>query len=178
MAYEYLKTAALPRHIAVALSLIGVAEIPGKDSNKIILGWAKDLGLDKIYTNDDMSWCALYLAYVMKQAGRQIIINTKDPYDYLRALKYQGANLNEVAKADAALGDILIFQRPEGGHVGFCVGEDSQCFHVLGGNQGNKVSIVPIKKERCIAVRRPAYISYQPVKYSVVGGGPVSTNEK
>ena len=35
------------------------------------------------------------------------------------------------------LGDILTFKRNGGGHVGLYVGEDKDCYHVLGGNQGN-----------------------------------------
>lgn len=177
MSYEYLKSIVTPRHIAVAASYLGTAEIPGAKSNPEILRWAKELGLDKVYKNDDTAWCGLFVCYVMKQAGRQVILNTKDAYDYLRALKYQGANLIEAPRANAAFGDLLIFQRPEGGHVGFYVGEDANNYHVLGGNQGNKVSVVKISKQRLVAVRRPEYITYSPEKMVVDVAGNVSSNE-
>jgi len=177
MSYEFLKAIVSPRHMVVARSFMGLKEIAGNTSNQTILSWAKQLGLDSIYKNDDTSWCALFVAFVMMQAGRKIIIPTKDSWDYLRALKYQEANLKTVAMKDAAFGDIMIFKRPEGGHVAFYVGEDTACYHILGGNQGNKVSVIRIDKKRLVAVRRPDYISFNPEKMIVSAEGAISTNE-
>lgn len=56
-------------------------------------------------------------------------------------------------------GAVLVFERgPTSGHVGFCVGEATtgDAFMVLGGNQGDRVSVVPIAKSRLIACRWPA----------------------
>jgi len=49
------------------------------------------------------------------------------------------------------LGDVLIFTRGIGGHVGIYVREDDKCYHVLGGNQSDSVYITSKGKERCIA---------------------------
>ena len=43
-----------------------------------------------------------------------------------------------------------------GGHVGFYVGEDAVAYHVLGGNQGDAVTIARIARSRCVARRWPA----------------------
>ncbi len=43
--------------------------------------------------------------------------------------------------SEPMLGDILTFKRTGGGHVGIYVGEDLTHYHVLGGNQGNSVSV-------------------------------------
>lgn len=61
-----------------------------------------------------------------------------------------GANL---AVAKLAPGAVLVFERAGGGHVGFYVGEDLSSYHVLGGNQGDRVSIMRLEKSRCIARR-------------------------
>lgn len=54
-------------------------------------------------------------------------------------------------------GAIGVFERgPTSGHVGFLVGEDSTCFHVLGGNQGDSVSVTRILRSRLLAARWPA----------------------
>lgn len=45
--------------------------------------------------------------------------------------------------------------RSGGGHVAFAVGEDATHFHVLGGNQGARVSIMRIEKARLAACRTP-----------------------
>ena len=78
-------------------------------------------------------------------------------------------------------GDILVFKRPGGGgHVGFYVGEDDKCYHVLGGNQSNEVSVARLEKSRCLGIRRCDWKVAQPKtvkKYFVTPSGEVSTNE-
>ena len=49
----------------------------------------------------------------------------------------------------------MTFKRPGGGHVGFYVGEDSTAYHVLSGNQFDKVGITRIDKSRLVAIRWP-----------------------
>lgn len=53
-------------------------------------------------------------------------------------------------------GAVAVFVRYGGGHVGFLVGEDTTHYHVLGGNQGNTVSVVRIDKKRCLGTRWPS----------------------
>jgi uncharacterized protein (TIGR02594 family) len=169
----YLKEKYLPRHIQTALDWLNVSEIPGAKSNPLILAWADELGLKNIYTSDNMAWCGLFVSICLKRAGRPIPI-PKDIYDYMRALKFQTL----WNKTDTAgLGDILVFSREGGGHVGFYVGETTTTYMVLGGNQGDKVSIVPILKSRCVAIRRPIYANYKPEKILVDTSAPISTNE-
>lgn len=59
-----------------------------------------------------------------------------------------------------ALGAVGVFWRgnPQGtsGHVGFLVGESAQDYYVLGGNQGNSVSVTRILKTRLVGTRWPA----------------------
>ncbi len=93
--------------------------------------------------------CGLYIGIIMKRAGRQVV---KDP---LWARNW--ANFG-IPSPFPMLGDVLVFSRESGGHVGLYVGEDKSSYHVLGGNQGNAVSVTRILKDRLIASRRPDYI--------------------
>lgn len=52
-------------------------------------------------------------------------------------------------------GSVVVFSRGAGGHVGFAVGEDNNDYYVLGGNQGNTVSVVRIDKKRLLGARWP-----------------------
>lgn len=150
MNYDWLKYETAPRHLVEAVKLIGTKEIPGMKNNPVILQWAKDLKIDDIYTNDDTAWCALFVAITIFKAGREPLHR----YGCIRAREWA----NYGVKADQAeLADILVFIRPGGGHVGYYVGEDQTCYHVLGGNQSNMVNIIRIEKARCVAVRRVAY---------------------
>jgi hypothetical protein len=106
----------------------------------------------------------------MHRANRPVV---KDP---LWALNWN----NFGVKVDVPmLGDVLTFTRKSGGHVGICVGTDDNAYHVLGGNQGDKVSIVRIAKSRLSQARRPEYNS-QPTnirKVILANNGLLSTNE-
>jgi uncharacterized protein (TIGR02594 family) len=84
-----------------------------------------------------------------------------------------------VRSAKPGLGDVLVFARGSGGHVGFYIAEDKTTYHVLGGNQSNKVCITRISKDRFLAARRPVYKSVpSSVKpYEALTGGALSTNE-
>lgn len=153
-AYAWLnRIGQLPRTISEGLALLGVAEVVGKGSNRTILAWRDELNAAGVkiegYSDDDIPWCGLFAAFVAYRAGKVV------PASPLWARSW--AKFGELA-GDAALGDVLVFERPGGGgHVGFYVAEDDEAFHVLGGNQGNRVSITRIAKARCIAHRRPDY---------------------
>lgn len=172
---KYLEGKTLPRHLQIAFELFGTKEIAGKANNATIMSWAKELGIDDIYTNDDTAWCGLFFAICAKRANRELP-NFKDKFDYLRALKYAGVWL-PVMRANASVGDVLIFQRPSGGHIGFYVAESPTTYFVLGGNQSNQVNIAEIAKSRCVAIRRPNYNTYQPFSIAQRSVGNVSTNE-
>ncbi len=78
------------------------------------------------------------------------------------------------------LGDILTFKRDGGGHVGIYVGEDDECYHVLGGNQSNAMNVTRILKSRLHKARRTKWKVAQPVnvrKIQLTAKGKISTNE-
>lgn len=169
-AYQWLLQEAAPRHLLKAMELYGVAETVGAIHNPVIMGWAKEVGLEKTYTADEIPWCGLFAAVVMKRADRPVV---DKPLWALSWAKFG------VPADKPMLGDILTFKRDGGGHVGFYVGEDSTAYHVLGGNQGNQVSVTRIAKSRLFAARRPQY-NQQPENVRVValaGNGTLSTNE-
>lgn len=58
---------------------------------------------------------------------------------------------------------VAYFVRSKGGHVGFLVGEDDTRYYVLGGNQGDSVSVVPIEKNRLRGTRWPSTYVNKPL---------------
>lgn len=169
--YDFLKNATSPKVIAEASKLIGTKEIVGAKHNPVILGWADDLGLRKIYTNDEIPWCGLFVAFVVKQAGFEVVDKP------LWALSW--SNWGD-AVTTPMFGDILTFKRNGGGHVGFYVGEDDKCYHVLGGNQSNSVNVMRLEKTRLHKARRCKWKIAQPEAVKVVKLSPrgvISTNE-
>ena len=174
MNYDYLKKVNAPQILVKALELIGTKEIIGSIHSAVIMSWAKDLKIEKIYTADEIAWCGLFIAIVCQRAGVETGITPKDA---LWALNWNKFGTKQKV---AMLGDILTFKRNGGGHVGIYVGEDNLCYHVLGGNQSNMVNITRIEKSRCAGIRRTPWKVAQPstVKQIFVSAsGFISKNE-
>ena len=47
-----------------ARKLFGTKEVAGSAKNLVILGWAKEVGLAKSFTDDAVSWCGLFMPVV------------------------------------------------------------------------------------------------------------------
>jgi uncharacterized protein (TIGR02594 family) len=172
--YSYLEKETAPQLLVQAISFIGTKEVAGKVHSNIIMNWAKDLGIEKTYTNDEIAWCGLFMAAVCKRAGISMNMTAKES---LWALNW---NKFGTRQKIAMLGDILTFSRNGGGHVGIYVGEDDKCYHVLGGNQSDMVCITRIEKTRLSQIRRTSWKVAQPqsVRRIILNSqGIISTNE-
>jgi uncharacterized protein (TIGR02594 family) len=171
MSYSYLDNEKAPKVLVEAVKMLGTKEVVGKVHNPVIMGWAKELGLQKVYTADEIPWCGLAIAYACHKAGVQVVDKP------LWALSW--ANYGTKV-AEPMLGDILTFKRDGGGHVGIYVGEDKDCYHVLGGNQGNAMSVTRILKTRLYQARRTTWKVAQPANVRKVlldAKGAISKNE-
>ena len=157
-----------------ARSLIGVREVPGAGNSATIMGWAKKLGakiLGITYAADSVPWCGLFCAHVMDHVG------IKPPAIAVRASEWGKWGRKLVSPRP---GCVLTFTRAGGGHVGFYVGEDDTHLHVLGGNQGDAVSITRIARARLSEMRWPDEIplpTAQVVRLKP-SGVPVTVNER
>lgn len=180
--YQWLESLkGLPNTIRFALAEYGVQEVVGRGSNQTILGWRDELNgaapagkpLVSGYSDDDIPWCGLFAAIITFRRLKNIVEVVMSPLWARNWSKYG------VKSPEPGLGDILVFSRGSGGHVGFYVGEDSTAYHVLGGNQSNRVSITRVAKSRLLAARRPPYkVQPRAVKpYHLTSSGPLSKNE-
>lgn len=141
--YAWLNHAAKPKMLIIALELFGTKEKEGPGNNPVILAWAKEIGIR--YEADSIPWCGLFMATVAHRAKEPL------PKIPLRAASWGSWG---VAVTPPCLGDVLVFSRKGGGHVGLYVAEDYAYYHVLGGNQGDAVSITRIEKGRLQHSRR------------------------
>lgn len=161
--FAYLAKEPGPKMLVELLSHLGLAEIPGAASNPVIMGWAKEVGAASYYSNDDTPWCALAMSHCAKAAGKPL------PPDPLAAKNWARFG-QPVAKP--MLGDIVVFPH----HVAMYVGETATTWVLLGGNQGDKVSIMDWSKAAAVlAFRRPVY-TQQPANVRPIllnSSGPV-----
>lgn len=164
-----------PRWLTYARSLMGTREIVGPKHSAVIMGWIKRLGtkvLGVVVKDDETPWCGTFMAEVMSKAG------LTPPQVAVRASSWAAWGTNISAPR---LGAVLVFTRSGGGHVGIYVGERSDAYRVLGGNQGNAVSETWIAKNRLArnGIRWPSSEPLPPATRVMLknDGAPLSSNE-
>ncbi len=162
----------MPKWMEVARTFLGTKEVPGKGSNPKILQMAARIGgwVKSFFKDDDIPWCGLFVGNCLLEAGLPTTSNTLSA----RSFETYGVHLNQ-----PAYGAIMVFVREGGGHVGFYVGERSDAYRILGGNQSNAVTETWIVKTRNTAIRWPAGVPLPeggPVLLAN-NGEPISTNE-
>ena len=140
-----------PLWVAHAREHIGLAEIPGPKHNPTIIKWLTKL--KAWWKDDETPWCGTFVAHCFD------VCEIKLPKHWYRARDW----LNWGVAVAPRLGAVAVFERKGGGHVGFLVGETATSYAVLGGNQGNKVSVATLSKERLRGCRWPAGVSKSPV---------------
>jgi uncharacterized protein (TIGR02594 family) len=155
--FAYLAGEPGPKVLHAALADYGLREVPGAANSPRILEMAFQAHAGSYYKSDATPWCALAMTSWVLTAG---FVPPRDPL----AAKNWASFGTAVALEDAALGDILVMERPGGNHVTMYVGEDKEAglFYGLGGNQGDCVCIASFPKSRITHVRRCPWKIAQP----------------
>lgn len=159
--------------IARARKYLGTKEIPGAKHNSAIVRWWE--AIKAPFRDDETPWCGAFVGGVLAENGLATVAGGASARAWLNLPK---------RLASPAYGCVVIFWRgsPTGGsgHVGFVVGRDkADNLMVLGGNQGDMVSIKPFARSRVLGYRWPS-IAPDPSRYELPllnSDGRVSTNE-
>ena len=135
--------------LEVAINEFGVKEIKGPQHNNRIIEYAQESKINWIH-DDETPWCSTFMNWVALQAG---LSNSKS------AAARSWLNVGfEVPNPEP--GDVVVFWRESihsrKGHVGIYMGfsKDHTRVYVLGGNQGDAVSISAYPAERILSFRR------------------------
>lgn len=107
--------------------------------------WAQALGF---YAG--LPWCSIFLAYGLKTVASNVELPANPAYSGAW-LHWTGGK--RISKSNLRPGDLVIFDWGDGGrtdHVAIYAGRD----HVIGGNQGNKVSSVPLNSAAIVGCVR------------------------
>lgn len=132
-----------PPWLTIARGEMGQAEIRGDLNNARIIAYHSLTTLKA--RADEVPWCASFVGWCLIKAGE---VSTKSAA--ARSYETWGVKLNK-----PKLGAVVVFTRAGGGHVGFWVGEKDGKWLILGGNQGDAVTIAPFDTARVLAVRWP-----------------------
>lgn len=158
-----------PSWLVEARKYIGLSEFPGASHNSTILRW-----LDKLsawWRDDETPWCGVFVAYCMQASDIAV------PKYWMRAKAWAdwGSRLSA-----PVTGCVVVFERQGGGHVGFVVGRTlTGNLMVLGGNQGDKVSIAAFDRSRVVGYYWPPGLPL-PIHQGLIvmaDNGQLSTNE-
>ncbi len=160
--------------LAEAENLIGTSEAQGAKNSPVILDWADSLDIH--YGSDDVPWCGLFVAHCIGATMQDEVL----PSNPLGARQWERFG----DPTEPRLGAVMVFWREsrsgDKGHVGFYTGEDDDAYRILGGNQGDKVCMTWIARNRLLKARWPRTAA------SLTGGativridraGDLSTNE-
>jgi uncharacterized protein (TIGR02594 family) len=146
---------------AVAKTYLGTDEVAGKESNAQIVGWLREVA--PWASGDDIPWCGAFVSTIAKHLG----LPTPKGVLALRARAWLAIG-KPVQLSDArAEEDVVILKRGRGkqpgpemidwpGHVGFFAGHTPGEVHVLGGNQGDSVTLQRFPTGDILGIRRLA----------------------
>lgn len=129
-----------------ARKFLGKKEIPGNATAPFITKWL--IELKAWWQDDETPWCGVAMAAWMKSCGIQ------PPKEWYRAKEWLrwGEKI-----PNPVYGAVVIFERKGGGHVGLVIGKDYRNrLLVLGGNQGDAVTIAPFDTDRVLGYRWPS----------------------
>lgn len=130
----------------IAFKELGQSELPGPKDNPRIIEYQKATTLKE--TGDEVPWCACLTGWCLKEAGIE-------PTGSAAARSY--LNWGETL-FKPKFGCVVVLKRGNSswtGHVGFYFGEDGDKIRLLGGNQGDKVSIASFPKSSVLGYRWP-----------------------
>ena len=127
-----------------------VHEIPGAAVNPRIALYYQNL--DRVvHQDDEVPWCSYFVNYCFAAAGRR-------GSGRANARSWLGWGRPVPSPEQWQRGDIAVFWRgdPAGaqGHVGFLIGWQGDDPIILGGNQGDAVSVTPKDGSRLLGIRR------------------------
>ena len=138
----------MTKWLELAREDLGLKEIPGTQDNPKILAFYARAGFPEI-DHETTPWCAAFVGACLRRAG----LENSGSLAARSYLKY-GDPLDEPKE-----GCIVVLTRgnPKGweGHVGFYVGGNSDRVKLLGGNQGDAVTIASFPKSQVLGYRWP-----------------------
>lgn len=137
-----------PAWMEHAWAELGQREVSGSNDNPRILDFYREAGHPEA-AHDEVAWCAAFVGASLQRAG----------YAGTRSLMAR-SYLNWGERITTGrLGAIAVFARgsdPTTGHVAFYLDSDASRIFVLGGNQGDAVSVTAMARDQLLGLRWPS----------------------
>lgn len=140
----------VPGYFLHALGELHTAEIKGAHANPRIMAYWNEGKIQLDVSEDEVPWCAAFVGAMLFRDG---VEGTRkaNAKSYARwGDEWTGLGLGAV---------VVLNRKPPApawqGHVGFLCGLTKDHVHVLGGNQGDKVSVAAFPRNRVMTMRQP-----------------------
>ena len=131
--------------------LADVREIPGARHNPRILEYLASVKLGGDGVGDDTAWCSAFVNWCFR-IGRTVGTNNAAARSWL----------GWGQEAPPQVGAVCVLWRGSldgwQGHVGFVLGWNGGAVHLLGGNQGDRVSVQSFPIARVLGYREPKLV--------------------
>lgn len=134
----------LSKFLQAAFQEMNVKEVKGKNHNPRILQYHNTTKLKA--STDEVPWCSAFVNFIVMKCGvrgtESALARSWEKWGY------------EIEKAIP--GCVVVLSRganPMYGHVGFYLYETKKNIYILGGNQGDAVSIAAYPKSRLVSYR-------------------------
>lgn len=132
--------------IPIALQEFGQAERTGSENPRIV---EYHRSVDSSVSTDEVPWCASFVGWVLTKAGHA---GTRS--------RLARSYLSWGRSTPPRFGAVVVLSRGSSstqGHVGFLVAssDDHSTIYVLGGNQGDRVSVAPFAASSVLGYRWP-----------------------
>jgi uncharacterized protein (TIGR02594 family) len=137
-----------PSWLKLARELVGLKEIVGSQHEAKVLAFYAEAGHPWV-KDDETAWCAAFVNAMLRRAGYKGTGSLA-----ARSFLQWGEKLDTPRP-----GCIVVFKRGNSawqGHVAFFLSESATHVKVLGGNQGNAVSVANYPKKTVLGYRWPA----------------------
>ena len=136
--------------LAIAEKEIGVTEVPGNanDNTRVVQYLETTPAVEAI---DSVPWCSAFVNWCIKKAG---LNGTNDAR--ARSWLHWGVALPMEAPRQGCIAVLKRGASPNQGHVGFFVMTKEAGVTLLGGNQGDRVTVASFRPDRLLGYRWPA----------------------
>lgn len=127
----------MPPWVVIAATKLGQSEIAGGNDNAFIVECLHRCGLPPEMLHDETPWCGAFAGWCMDEAG------IRAPHGRAGASNWgkHPETMMALGRNNFRPGAIAVFHRQGGAHVAFALAELPQHVVILGGNQGNTVSV-------------------------------------
>lgn len=135
----------------IAWADLGTAEVAGAQHNPKVVQYFAEVGRADV-TDDETAWCAAFAGACLVKSGLSIHPD-KNRRLLARSFLDVGTEIS-----DLRVGALVVLKRgsdPTAGHVGFVQSWTDSTIAVLGGNQGNKVSVANYSRADLLGIRWP-----------------------